>query len=143
MPAKPKAKPRSAKVYDNKLYKEFERGDWIDDPDASFAREYYFRRRHLAWGRADTGHRRLKYEIESEWLVDDMDGTLALIKARDGKEVLEEVWPLLLRELLTSIEFYRGGLRPSLRSVVKALLAEQRAADAKIDAQLKPRAIAA
>jgi hypothetical protein len=71
MSAKPKAKPRSAKVakakassrrriartttmpaYDNKLYREYERGVWADDPPEGagpFFREYYFRRRHLAW----------------------------------------------------------------------------------------------
>jgi hypothetical protein len=51
MPAKPKSK-RAAKAHDNKLHREFERGDWMDDPDAPFFREYYFRRRHLAlWPR--------------------------------------------------------------------------------------------
>jgi hypothetical protein len=74
MPAKPKSK-RAAKAHDNMLHREFERGDWMDDPDAPFFREYYVRRRHLACGRAETGHRRLKYEIESErwslrWTMD-------------------------------------------------------------------------
>lgn len=149
MPAKSKkAKPRSAKAYNNKLYREYERGKCIENvDDPKFFREYYFRRRHLAYGLSETEHRRLKYEIESEWLVDAMDQVLGIIKKRDGGEVLEEVSLLLLQELLTSIEFYRGGLKPSLRRVVKATFAERQAADAKIDAYLKrrarPKAIAA
>jgi hypothetical protein len=49
----------------------------------------------------------------------------------------------LLLELLTSIEHARGGLPPSWRGVLKELIAERQAADARIDAQLKRRAIAA
>jgi hypothetical protein len=37
MQAKPKARKRSAKVYDNKLHREFD-GDWADDPDGPFFR---------------------------------------------------------------------------------------------------------
>jgi hypothetical protein len=99
MPAKPKNKPRAAKADDNKLHREFERGDWADDPDGPFFCEYYFRRRHLA-----AGHRRLKYEIESERLSVAIDGGLAISKARDGDEVLKQVSDDLLFELLTSIE---------------------------------------
>jgi hypothetical protein len=62
---------------------------------------------------------------------------LAIIKARDGAEVLREVVPLLLLELLTSIEYLQGGMPPSWRGVLKELIAERQAADAKIDAQLK------
>jgi hypothetical protein len=46
------AKPKTKTVYDNKLHREVESGDWADDPDGPFFREYYFRRRHLACGRA-------------------------------------------------------------------------------------------
>jgi hypothetical protein len=72
-----------------------------------------------------------------------MDDGLAINKERDGEEVLKEVSLLLLQELLTSIEYYRGGLPPSWRGVLKEIVAERHAADAKIDAQLKRRAIAA
>jgi hypothetical protein len=137
MSAKPKTK-RAAKTYDNKLHREFERSDWADDPDAPFFREYYFRRRHLA-----AGHRRLKYEIETELLSAAIDDGLSLIKERDGAEVLKEASADLLTELLTTIEYYRGGLPPSWRGLLKELIAERHAADAKIDAQLKRRAIAA
>jgi hypothetical protein len=130
MPAKPKTKT----AYDNKLYREFERGDWVDEPDGPFFREYYFRRRYLA-----TEHRRLKYEIESDWLSAAADDGLAIIKARDGDEVLKQVSDDLLFELLTSIEYYRGGMPPSWCGVLKELIAERQAADAKIDTQLKRR----
>jgi hypothetical protein len=136
MPAKPKSK-RATKVYDNKLYREFERLN-AADPDDPFFREYYFRRRHLAWGWADTGHRRLKYEIEGDRLALLMDYALALIKHRDGEEILKEVSAHLLFELLTSINL-RGGLPPSWRRLLKELIADRQAADAEIDAQLKRR----
>lgn len=129
---------QKAKTYDNKLYREFERGDWADDPESPFFREYDSRRRHLA-----AGHRRLKYEIETERLSTANDDGLALIKERDGEEVLKEVSAGLLLELLTSIEYYRGGMPPSWRGVLKELIAERQAADAKLDAHLKRRAIAA
>jgi hypothetical protein len=85
----------------------------------------------------------LKYEIETERLSTANDDGLALIKERDGEEVLKEVSAGLLLELLTSIEYYRGGMPPSWRGVLKELIAERQAADAKLDAQLKRRAIAA
>jgi hypothetical protein len=144
MPAKTKTKRTTkaakSKVYDNKLHREFERGDWADDPDGPFFREYYFRRRHLAYGRAETGHRRLRCEIERDWLSAAIDDGLALIKHRDGADVLKQVSGDLLFELLTSIEHLRGGLPPSWRGVLKEIVAERQAADAKIDAQLKRRA---
>jgi hypothetical protein len=68
-------------------------------------REYYFRRRHLAWGRGETGHRRLKYEIERDWLSELMYDDLAFIKERDGAEILKEISVHLLIELLESIEY--------------------------------------
>jgi hypothetical protein len=123
---------------ENKLYREFERGDWADDPDGPFFREYYFHRRHLA-----AGHRRLKCEIEGERLAVAMDGGLVLIKERDGADVLRGVSAHLLFELLTSIEYYRGGMPPSWRGALKELIGERQAADAKLDAQLKRRAVAA
>jgi hypothetical protein len=139
MPAKPKIK-RTAKTYGNKLHREFERGEWADDPDGPFFREYYFRRRHLAYGREETGNRRLQYEIESDWLSAAIDDGLALIKERDGADVLKQVSRDLLFEFLTLIENLRGSLPPSWRGVRKEIVAEWHAADAKIDAQLKRRA---
>jgi hypothetical protein len=133
MPAKPTTK-RTAKTYDNKLHREFERGDWADDPDGSLFREYYFRRHHLA-----AGHGRLKFEIESDWLSAAVDDGLAIIEARDGDDVLKQVSDDLLFELLTSIEYYRGDMPPSWCCVLKELIAERQAADAKLDAQLKRR----
>jgi hypothetical protein len=130
MPAKPKTKT----VYHNKLHREFEHADWAGDPDGPFFREYYFRRWDLA-----AGHGRLKYEIESDWLSTAVDDGLAIIKARDGDEVLKQVSDDLLFELLTSIEYYRGGMPPSWCGLLKELIAERQAADAKIDAQLKRR----
>jgi hypothetical protein len=138
MPTKSKTK-RTAKVYDNKLHREFERGDWADDPDGPFFREYYLRRRHLAYGRTETGHRGLKCEIESDRLSEAIDDGLALIKHRDGADVLKQVSGDLLLELLTSIEYLRGGLPPSWRGVLREIVAERQAADAKIDAQLERR----
>jgi hypothetical protein len=82
----------------------------------------------------------LRYEIESDRLSAAIDDGLALIKHRDGADVLKQVSGDLLFELLTSIEYLRGGLPPSWRGVLKEIVAEQHAADAKIDAQLKRRA---
>jgi hypothetical protein len=63
---------------------------------------------------------------------------------RDGADVLKQVSRDLLFELLTSIESLRGSVPPSWRAVHEETIAERRAADAKIDAQLKRRkAIAA
>jgi hypothetical protein len=96
-------------------------------------------RRHLAWGWADTGHRRLKYEIEGDRLALLIEDALAFIKYRDGAEVLKQVSDDLLAELLKSIQHLRGGLPPSWRGLLKELIADRQAADAKIDAQLKQR----
>jgi hypothetical protein len=82
----------------------------------------------------------LRYEIEGDWLSAAIDDGLAFIKARDGADVLKQVSGDLLFELLTSIEYLRGGLPPSWRAVRKEIAAERQAADAKIDAQLKRRA---
>jgi hypothetical protein len=145
-PAKPKAKPRSAKgakaekTYDNKLYREFERpgpGLSSSPEDNAFMREYCFRRRHLAWGRADTGHRRLKYEIESDWFFELMDGGLEFIKERDGEQIFNEVSRRLLIETLELIQYHRGSLPKSQRSLLKELIAERYAEDDKIDAYLR------
>jgi hypothetical protein len=99
-------------------------------------REYYFRRRHLARGRAYTGHRRLKYEIERDSLCELMADGLKFIKERDGAEILKEVSVQLLIELLKWIEALRGSLPTSQRSLLKELRAERFAADDKIHADL-------
>jgi hypothetical protein len=65
-------KAAKSKVYDNKLYRQFERPDRVADENDAFFREYYFRRRHLAWGRSESGGLMLKYEIESGCLDEDV-----------------------------------------------------------------------
>jgi hypothetical protein len=95
-------------------------------------REYYFRRRHLAWGRADTDHRRLKYEIESRGFFDLMYGGLAFMKERDGEQIFNEVSRDLLWHALVTIQDLRGRLPKSGRTLLKELVAETRG-------QRKPR----
>jgi hypothetical protein len=127
-------KAAKSKVYDNKLYRQFERPDRVADEDDAFFREYYFRRRHLAWGRSESGERMLKYEIESGCLDEMLFDGLALIKERDGDQIFDEVSRDLLIEALTSIEYLRGSLPNSWRGLLQALCVERRADEAKIDA---------
>jgi hypothetical protein len=81
----------------------------------------------------------LKYEIETDRLGAAIDDGLALMKDRDGADVLKEVSADLLFELLTSVEHLRGGLPASWRGMLKELIAKRQTADAKLDAQLKLR----
>jgi hypothetical protein len=85
---------------------------------------------------ADTGHRSLKYEIESDWFFELMDGGLEFIKERDGEQIFNEVSRRLLIETLELIQYHRGSLPKSQCSLVKELIAERYAEDDKIDAYL-------
>jgi hypothetical protein len=147
MPAKPKNKPRSAKAteakaYDNRLYREYERGELTDDPEGenAFMREVYFRRRHLRCGRDENGRRRLEYEISSEWFFELMDGGLEEIMERDGKQIFNEVARRLLIEAIIQIKHLGGSLPKVAVQLLKELIAERRAEEDEIDAYLKRRA---
>jgi hypothetical protein len=75
----------------------------------------------------------LKYEIESEWFFELMEGGLEIIKERDGEQILNEVSRRLLIEALEQIQYLRGSLPKSQRSLLKELISERNAEDDKID----------
>jgi hypothetical protein len=122
--------PHIAKDYDNKLYRKFEGAnapiDQVDLTLCAFMREYYFRRRHLAWGWNEIGERDLAYQIESRRLFELMFDGLEFIKQRDGEEIFNEVSRDLLWHALAAIRDIRsfGGLPKSWDDLFKELAAQ-------------------
>jgi hypothetical protein len=165
-PAKPKARKRRAKAakaktqakwygysenyagkpseaYDNKLYREYEGPEAGTFSDDFYAREYYFRRRHLAWGweRFGGGRRRsrhLKCEIEYRACLRHIEDTLDGIYARDVEQFYREVAGNLLQAFLLDIgRNFRGQLAKSMGRLYNELDAVREAERAKIDAFVK------
>jgi hypothetical protein len=169
MPAKPKAEPRNdakpqakwygqsenyagtpSEAYDNKLYRRYEGPDAGAFPDDFYAREYYFRRRHLAcgWERLDGGKRRskeLKCHIEYRACLRNIEDTLDGICARDGEQIYREMASHLLQAILADIHGnFHGQLAQSMRGLLNELEAEWAAECAEINASVKrQRTIAA
>jgi hypothetical protein len=100
----------------------FKRETWRQASGRSPARS----RRAFVWRGRD--------EIESGCLDEMLFDGLALIKERDGDQILDEVSRDLLIEALTSIEYLRGSLPNSWRGLLQALCVERQADEAKIDA---------
>jgi hypothetical protein len=167
MPAKPKAKPRNdakpqakwygrsenyvgtpSEAYDNKLYRVYEGPDAGTFSDDAYAREYYFRRRHLAWGweRLGGGKRRskqLKCHIEYRACFRNIEDTLDVIYARDGEQIYREEARNLLLAFVADINGnFDGPLAQSMRSLLNELKADRAAERAEINASVK-RVIAA
>jgi hypothetical protein len=166
MPAKSKAKPRTAKpqvkwygysenyagkpseAYDNKLYRTYEGPDAGAFSDDFYAREYYFRRRHLTWGweKIGDGKRRskqLKCHIEYRACRENIEDTLDRIYTRDGEQIYREVASHLLQAFLADIHGnFQGQLAQSMRGLLSELEAEREAECAEINASVK-RGIAA
>jgi hypothetical protein len=118
MPAKPKAKPRSARVGIEAKRKAVAKA-YGRPPDLDME-GYYYSRRHLAkLPRPDKqGWRELKY-IDEECDLDDAIGkTLRRIAARDGTKYFNESANALLMSVAVSIHV-RAGSQALRRAIDK------------------------
>jgi hypothetical protein len=121
MPAKPKAKPRNAKVGIEAKRKAIAKAYGINPDPGNGLEGFFYGRRHLAKMRPnDHGFRELRYTEERLDLVEAIEKTLRGIRERDGMKYFNEVAVDLLAEIAWEIRDKSGrrGLRRALHKAV-------------------------
>jgi hypothetical protein len=115
MPAKPKAKPRSAKIGAKAKREAVTKVFHQKNLDPEYL-DFLYSRRHLATVREPAGHRELKYIVELDELETAISKTLDRIRKRDGMKYFKEAAVDLLRDVACDIHFRtrRKGLRQAM-----------------------------